>query len=110
VHGQGVRDPVRRLLAAVPGLRLVELEEADVCCGSAGTYNLTERAMSRRLLDRKLDRIVASGAEVVAAANPGCLLQIQAGAVLRGLAVRIEHPLDLLATAYGVLDHEPAVR
>ncbi|HLY38682.1 MAG TPA: heterodisulfide reductase-related iron-sulfur binding cluster [Candidatus Binatia bacterium] len=100
VHGQGVRDPARRLLAAVPGVRLVELEEADVCCGSAGTYNLTERAMSRRLLDRKLDRIVASAADVVAAANPGCLLQIRAGAVLRGLPVQVEHPLDLLATAY----------
>jgi glycolate oxidase iron-sulfur subunit len=98
-HGQGVRAPARRLLAEVPGVRLVELEESDACCGSAGTYNLTEPAMARRLLDRKLDRIAASGAEIVAAANPGCILQIRAGAVLRGLAVRVEHPIDLLAAA-----------
>ena len=101
-HGQGVRESVRRLLAAVPGIRLVPLAESDWCCGSAGTYNLTERAMARRLLDRKLDRIAASGAEVVAAANPGCLLQIRAGTIARGLATRVEHPLDLLAAAHGV--------
>jgi glycolate oxidase iron-sulfur subunit len=101
-HGQGVRGAVRRLLGAVPGVRLVELEESDTCCGSAGTYNLTEPAMARRLAGRKLDRIVASGAEVVAAANPGCLLQIRAGTIARGLAVAVEHPLDLLAAAHGL--------
>jgi glycolate oxidase iron-sulfur subunit len=101
-HGQGVREPVRRLLATIPGVRLVPLEESDWCCGSAGTYNLTEREMARRLLERKLDRIAASGATVVAAANPGCLLQIRSGAIARGLEVRVEHPLDLLAAAHGV--------
>jgi glycolate oxidase iron-sulfur subunit len=102
-HAQGVRSQVRRLLASVPGIRLVDLEESDVCCGSAGTYNLTEPALARRLLERKLDRIVASGAGVVAAANPGCLLQIRAGVILRGLEVTVEHPIDLLAAAHGVL-------
>ncbi len=101
-HGQGVRAPVRQLLATIPGVRLVELDEADWCCGSAGTYNLTERAMAARLLTRKIDRIVASGAGVIAAANPGCLLQIRAGVIGRGLDVSIEHPLDLLATAHGL--------
>ena len=99
-HGQGVRAEVRRLLSAVPGLRLVDLDEADFCCGSAGTYNLTEPALAARLLARKLDRIQASGADVIAAANPGCLLQIRAGAIARGLNVAIEHPIDLLAQAY----------
>jgi len=99
-HGQGVRAQVRQLLAAVPGVRLVELEESDMCCGSAGTYNLTEPRMARRLLERKLDRIAATGADVVAAANPGCILQIRAGTILRGLPVRVEHPLDLLAAAH----------
>jgi glycolate oxidase iron-sulfur subunit len=99
-HGQGVRAEVRRLLAAVPGLRLVDLDEADFCCGSAGTYNLTEPALASRLLARKLDRIEASGAEVIAAANPGCLLQMRGGAIARGLDVAIEHPIDLLAAAY----------
>jgi glycolate oxidase iron-sulfur subunit len=101
-HGQGVRTPARRLLATIPELRLVDLEESDWCCGSAGTYNLTERAMARRLLDRKLDRIATSGAQVVAAANPGCLLQIRAGAIARGLAVDVEHPIDLFARAHGL--------
>jgi glycolate oxidase iron-sulfur subunit len=99
-HGQGVRAAPRELLATIPGVRLVELEEADWCCGSAGTYNLTEPRMAERLLGRKLDRIVASGADVVAAANPGCILQMRAGALRRGLAVRIEHPIELLAAAY----------
>jgi len=101
-HGQGVRDEVRSLLAAIPGIRLVDLAESDTCCGSAGTYNLTEPALAKRLLDRKLRHIEASGARVIAAANPGCLLQIRAGAVKRGLLVEIEHPLDLLARAHGV--------
>jgi glycolate oxidase iron-sulfur subunit len=101
-HGQGVRAQVPQLLEDVPGIRLVPLEESDWCCGSAGTYNLTERVMARRLLERKLDRIVASGAQVVAAANPGCVLQIRAGVIARGAAVEIAHPLDLLAVAHGV--------
>jgi glycolate oxidase iron-sulfur subunit len=99
-HGQGVREPVRRLLATIPGVRLVPLAESDWCCGSAGTYNLTEPAMAQRLLDRKLAHVAASRAAVVAAAHPGCLLQRRAGAIARGLDVRIEHPLDLLAAAH----------
>ena len=101
-HGQGVRAAPRTLLASIPDLQLVELDEADTCCGSAGTYNLTERAMADRLLARKLDRIRASGADVVAAANPGCLLQIRAGLIGRGLDVTAEHPIDLLAAAHGL--------
>jgi glycolate oxidase iron-sulfur subunit len=102
VHGQGVRTQVRSLLATIPGVRLVDLPESDVCCGSAGTYNLTEPEMARRLLERKLRHVAESGAEVVAAANPGCLLQMRAGALARGLPTRIEHPIDLLARAHGV--------
>ena len=101
-HGQGVRAQVRTLLAAVPGVRLVDLPESDTCCGSAGTYNLTEPAMAGRLLDRKLAHVAASGAAVVAAANPGCLLQMRAGALARGMTVAIEHPIDLLARAHAV--------
>jgi glycolate oxidase iron-sulfur subunit len=102
-HAQGVRDEVRVLLRQIPGLRLVELEESDWCCGSAGTYNLTEPAMAARLLERKLDHVARSGADIVAAANPGCLMQIRAGAIARRLATRIEHPADLLAAAHGIL-------
>ena len=102
-HAQGVRGEVRDLLRQIPGVRLVELEESDFCCGSAGTYNLTEPAMAARLLERKLGHVARSGADVLVAANPGCLLQIRAGAIARGLPVRVEHPADLLAAAHGIL-------
>ena len=99
-HAQGVRAQVRQLLAAVSGVRLVELEESDTCCGSAGTYNLTEPAMASRLLARKLERIAATGADVVAAANPGCILQIQAGLRAHGANVPVLHIVELLDRAY----------
>lgn len=102
-HAQGVRGEVRTLLRQVPGLRLVELEESDFCCGSAGTYNLTEPDLAARLLERKLGHAERSGAEILVAANPGCLLQIRAGAIARGLQVRVEHPADVLAAAHGIV-------
>jgi len=104
VHGQGVKEAPRRLLRQIPGLELVELAEGEFCCGSAGTYNLTEPALSARLLERKLRDIERSGAGVVAAANPGCLLQMRAGAILRDLPVTIVHPIELLARAHELAD------
>jgi glycolate dehydrogenase iron-sulfur subunit len=98
-HGQRVRHEPRRLLARIPGVRLVELGDSDLCCGSAGVYNLLEPEMARDLLDRKLARIAETGARVVAAANPGCLLQIAAGCRERGLDVTLVHPVELLARA-----------
>ena len=95
-HAQGVREAPRRLLARVPNVELVELPEADVCCGSAGSYNLTEPAMARRLRERKVDNILATGADTVVAANPGCALQIRAGLAARGSTVRVVHPVELL--------------
>ena len=85
-----------RCWRAIPGLELVELAEADVCCGSAGSYNLTEPAMARRLRERKVDHIVATGATCVVAANPGCALQIRAGLARAGCDVRVAHPVELL--------------
>jgi glycolate oxidase iron-sulfur subunit len=99
-HGQGIRAAPRTLLAAIPGVELVDLAESDWCCGSAGTYNLTEPAMAARLLERKLANVARSGAEIVAAANPGCVLQMRAGATRRRLHVAIEHPIDLLAAGH----------
>jgi glycolate oxidase iron-sulfur subunit len=99
-HAQQVREPPRALLAAIPGLRLVPLREADLCCGSAGSYSLTEPAMSARLLARKMDHIAASGAQAVATGNPGCMLQLRLGAAARGLRLRVAHPVELLADAY----------
>ena len=100
-HGQGVYSQPRELLGMVPGLEIVDLPESDWCCGSAGTYNLTEPKMAQRLLERKVDNIASTGAEVVAMGNPGCLLQIQAGLKRRGLNIRAIHFVDLLAQAYG---------
>jgi len=100
-HAQGVRATPRQLLAAIPGLELVELGESDVCCGSAGSYNLSEAEMARRLRERKIDHIAASGADCVAVANPGCALQIRAGLAARRLNVRVAHPIELLDEAYG---------
>ncbi len=99
-HGQGVREQPRELLRRIPGLELVELPESDWCCGSAGTYNLTEPEMAERLLERKIDHIASSGAEIVVTGNPGCLLQIRAGLRRRGLKVRALHTVDLLAQAW----------
>jgi glycolate oxidase iron-sulfur subunit len=96
-HGQRVREAPRALLRAIPGLRLVELAESDLCCGSAGVYNLMEPEIAGRLLERKLDRIAATGAKVVVTGNPGCLLQIRQGLAARGLAMEAHHPVELLA-------------
>ena len=99
-HGQGVRDAPRHLLRQIPGVELVELPEADTCCGSAGSYNLTEPAMARRLAEHKVANIRATGATCVAAANPGCILQIQAALQRAGLSTRVVHPIELLDQAY----------
>ncbi len=99
-HGQGVSQAPRQILAAIPGLELVELTEADWCCGSAGIYNITQPEMSAALLERKLGHLDATGAEVVATGNPGCVVQIEVGLRRRGREVRVEHPVSLLAAAY----------
>src|SRR5213594_828704 len=98
-HGQRVRQEPRELLRRIPGLKLVELADSDLCCGSAGVYNLLEPGMAGELLELKIARIVETGAQVVAAANPGCLLQIAGGCRQRGLDVTLVHPVELLARA-----------
>ncbi|MGH6689223.1 MAG: (Fe-S)-binding protein, partial [Gammaproteobacteria bacterium] len=98
-HGQRIRHGPRALLARIPGLRLVDLAESELCCGSAGIYNLLEPEMADRLLAVKLDRIVETGARVVVTGNPGCMLQIAKGARARGLDLDVVHPVELLARA-----------
>jgi glycolate oxidase iron-sulfur subunit len=98
-HGQRVRSQPRALLAAIPGLRLVELAEADLCCGSAGLYNLFQPSVAGRLLDRKLDRIAETQAQVVVSGNPGCLLQIGAGLRRRRSPARTAHLMEVLDLA-----------
>ncbi len=98
-HGQRVRREPRHLLARIPGVRLVELEDSELCCGSAGVYNLLEPTMADRLLTLKVERIAATGAGVVATGNPGCLLQVARGCRERGLAVEVLHPVELVGRA-----------
>jgi glycolate oxidase iron-sulfur subunit len=100
LHGQGVRDQPRRLLRSVPGVELLEIEDAGLCCGSAGTYNLLQPRAARELGDRKARAVLAASPDVVATANPGCALQL--AAALRRLGrgdLPIVHPVELLSVA-----------
>ncbi len=99
-HGQKVRTQPRELLKKIPGLKFVEMDEADTCCGSAGVYNITQPEMAKRLLDRKIANLRATGATIIATGNPGCLAWIQQGAQEAGLKVRICHPVELLDEVY----------
>ncbi len=99
-HGQKITRAPRDVLERVPGLRLVELPESAWCCGSAGIYNITQPEMSRELLRRKLANIAKTGASVVATANPGCSVQLEAGARESGASFEVVHPITLLARAY----------
>jgi glycolate oxidase iron-sulfur subunit len=106
-HGQQVRSAPRALLRAVPGLELVELGEAEMCCGSAGIYNLTEPVMAQRLLERKMAHVDATGAGTVVTANPGCILQLAAGLRARGRDVEVLHVVEVLDRAYAVAERPP---
>jgi glycolate oxidase iron-sulfur subunit len=103
-HAQRIAAEPRSLLRSIPGLTLVEMRETALCCGNAGIYNLTHPAMSKRLRDRRIAQILATGADIVATANPGCILQLRAGlaadpaASARGIKVR--HIVELLDAAY----------
>ncbi|MEI9998038.1 MAG: (Fe-S)-binding protein [Verrucomicrobiota bacterium] len=99
-HGQKITAQPRALLGKIPGLDLAPLAESMWCCGSAGIYNLIQPEMAEKLLQRKLDHIAATGAQIVATGNPGCLLQIQNGLRARGADTACVHPVTLLARAY----------
>jgi glycolate oxidase iron-sulfur subunit len=96
-HCQGIRREPRDLLRLIPGLEYRELDSADACCGSAGTYNIAQPEMSDRILQRKLDSIAATGADVLVTGNPGCLLQLKKGLAEQLPQVRIMHITELLA-------------
>ena len=98
-HGLGVREAPRKLLASIPGVTLIEMPESDLCCGSAGSYNLTEPKMARELARRKADNILTTGADYVVLANPGCEFQIAAELRRRDAKTRVVHLADFLAMA-----------
>jgi glycolate oxidase iron-sulfur subunit len=98
-HGQRIKDAPRQLIASIPGITLAELGESDMCCGSAGIYNITQPTMARQLLDRKMANIVATGASIVATGNPGCHAWIEQGSSEAG-GPRVMHTLELLEMAW----------
>jgi glycolate oxidase iron-sulfur subunit len=99
-HGQKVAAPPRKLMRAIPGLEFREMPGSDICCGSAGIYNIVQNEMAMALLDRKMQSANLTGAGVIATANPGCLLQLKAGAKLHGKGQRVVHVVELLDEAY----------
>ena len=98
-HGLGVREQPRALLRSIPGVKLVEMESSDLCCGSAGTYNLTYPDAARALAERKAATILATGADYVVLANPGCQFQIAAELRRRGARTKVIHLADFVALA-----------
>jgi glycolate oxidase iron-sulfur subunit len=99
-HAQGVRTEPRKLLTSIPGVELVEIPEGDLCCGSAGTYNLEQPEIAATLGERKARNIMASGAQLVVTGNIGCFTQIQTHLHKLGHNIPAMHTLELLDKAY----------
>ncbi|MDQ1699645.1 MAG: glycolate oxidase iron-sulfur subunit [Frankiaceae bacterium] len=95
-HAQRIRTAPRELLAAVPGLELREIEEAAICCGSAGVYNILQPGAAQELGERKAAHVAATGADVLVTANPGCLMQIRAALLDRGTPMPVAHTIEVL--------------
>ncbi len=99
-HGQRIRGAPRKLLTAIPGLTLQEMAGADICCGSAGSYNIVQNEMSLQILAHKMEAVNRTRATIIATANPGCELQLEAGVRLHGNHQRVMHVVELLDLAY----------
>ena len=99
-HGQKIKLAPRSLLRSIPGLTFREMPMADVCCGSAGVYNVVETDMAMRILKTKMEHVNSTRADVIATANPGCMLQLAAGVRLFGNNQRVVHVVELLDEAY----------
>jgi glycolate oxidase iron-sulfur subunit len=99
LHGQKVRSAPRQLLGAIPGLEFVELPHSEICCGSAGIYNVTQTKASLELLADKMHHAAATAAETIVTANPGCLLQLRAGVQLHHTNQEVLHVVELLDRA-----------
>jgi glycolate oxidase iron-sulfur subunit len=106
-HGQRVRTQPRKLLRAVPGLQFREMPMSDLCCGSAGIYNVVQNEMAMQILKSKMDYVNMTGAEVIVTANPGCMLQLKAGAALHGKGQRVAHVVEILDEAYKNYNRPP---
>lgn len=98
-HGQRIRGAPRQILEML-GCELVEMPHSDYCCGSAGSYNLTQTELSMKILDCKMEDVASVAPEIIATANVGCMLQLQAGCKRRGLDAEVTHVIELLDEAY----------
>ena len=98
-HGQKIRDAPRQLLLTIPGIEFVEMPLADLCCGSAGVYNVTQTRTSLDLLADKMRNAAETHAQVIVTANPGCILQLRAGAEIHRTGQEVLHVVELLARA-----------
>jgi len=107
-HAQGISAAPRQIISSIPGVRLVEMRQADRCCGSAGVYGLTQGEMSLRLLEEKMRDISKTGADVIATSNPGCMAQLEAGLRRRRMRGRVVHVVELLDEAYRRTNTNPA--
>jgi glycolate oxidase iron-sulfur subunit len=99
-HGQKITSEPRKILETIPGLTLIDLKDANVCCGSAGVYSITQPEASEALLQEKVGHLVHTKADMVATANPGCDLQLQRGLKEAGSGMQVTAPVSLLAEAY----------
>ncbi|GIU79363.1 MAG: glycolate oxidase iron-sulfur subunit [Bryobacteraceae bacterium] len=99
-HGQKIRQAPRNLLAAVPGVEFRELPQADLCCGSAGVYNIVHDGLAASILEKKMALVNSTGASIVTTANVGCAIQLKAGVALHGKGQRVLHVVELLDEAY----------
>jgi len=99
-HGQKIRSAPRQVLAAIPGLTFRELPQADLCCGSAGIYNIVHDEIADSILQKKMALVNSTGAEVLTTANVGCAIQLQAGVGRYGKQQRVMHVVELLDEAY----------
>ncbi|HEV2029309.1 MAG TPA: (Fe-S)-binding protein [Candidatus Dormibacteraeota bacterium] len=99
-HAQRIRKQPRDLIRSMPGVELVEMRHAEICCGAAGLYSTLEPAMSQRILQEKLDYLTDTAADVVVSANPGCQMQLESGLRSRGSKMQVQHVTELLASAY----------
>ncbi len=99
-HGQKIKVQPRKLLAAIPGLQFTEMPLADICCGSAGIYNVLQNEMAMDVLESKMASVNATKARVIVTANPGCMLQLEAGARQHGSGQRVAHVVEMLDEAY----------
>ena len=103
-HAQRITNAPRQVLRSISGLNLVEMESSDMCCGAAGIYNITHRELSMRILDHKMEHAAATEPDIIATANPGCMLQLEVGLRRTGAKARVAHVVELLDEAYGPND------